>query len=237
MALIGYYVASYNLGYDLVKEASSYLQHLREDYSLSALQLRCMPPDRPVRNSCAARRFPWPCQSKPRKKLVGTVTEPRDIPALSLFLGFGATAWVARWRRHFRARPRPPDGPASRNIVVRWDSRPAFPCRRAKRAEFPNPWRGGCQPDRGVDVVFSGWRRFAWAFRIQRRCRSLRPSLLLLLLGYTSVIPSTLLPRAVSKPRRFSGGSGLHKCCCPSLALASCSRCRLAACADPGMDF
>jgi hypothetical protein len=40
MALIGYYVASYNLGYDLVKEASSYLQHLREDYSLSALQLR-----------------------------------------------------------------------------------------------------------------------------------------------------------------------------------------------------
>ena len=39
-ALISYWIASYNLGYNLVQEASSYLQHLREDYSLSALQLR-----------------------------------------------------------------------------------------------------------------------------------------------------------------------------------------------------
>ena len=40
IALISYWIASYNLGYNLVQEASSYLQHLREDYSLSALQLR-----------------------------------------------------------------------------------------------------------------------------------------------------------------------------------------------------
>jgi len=40
MALIGYWIASYNLGYNLVHEASFYLQHLREEYSLSALQLR-----------------------------------------------------------------------------------------------------------------------------------------------------------------------------------------------------
>ena len=39
IALIGYWVASYNLGYNLAQEASSYLQHLREGYSLSALQL------------------------------------------------------------------------------------------------------------------------------------------------------------------------------------------------------
>ncbi len=39
IALVGYYVASYNLGYDLVQEAASYLKHLRESYSLSALQL------------------------------------------------------------------------------------------------------------------------------------------------------------------------------------------------------
>jgi O-antigen/teichoic acid export membrane protein len=40
MALIGYWIASYDLGYNLVHEASFYLQHLREEYSLSALQLR-----------------------------------------------------------------------------------------------------------------------------------------------------------------------------------------------------
>ncbi len=40
IALISYWIASYNLGYDIVQEASSYLQHLRENYSLSALQLR-----------------------------------------------------------------------------------------------------------------------------------------------------------------------------------------------------
>ena len=40
MALISYWIASYDLGYDLVHEASFYLQHLREDYSLSALQQR-----------------------------------------------------------------------------------------------------------------------------------------------------------------------------------------------------
>ncbi len=40
IALISYWIASYNLGYNLVQEAGSYLQHLRENYSLSALQLR-----------------------------------------------------------------------------------------------------------------------------------------------------------------------------------------------------
>ena len=40
IALIGYWIASYDLGYNLVHEASDYLQHLREQYSLSALQLR-----------------------------------------------------------------------------------------------------------------------------------------------------------------------------------------------------
>ena len=40
MALIGYWIASYDLGYNLVHEASFYLQHLREEYSLSALQMR-----------------------------------------------------------------------------------------------------------------------------------------------------------------------------------------------------
>ena len=40
MALISYWIASYDLGYNLVHEASFYLQHLREDYSLSALQQR-----------------------------------------------------------------------------------------------------------------------------------------------------------------------------------------------------
>ena len=40
MALIGYWIASYDLGYNLVHEASFYLQHLKEEYSLSALQLR-----------------------------------------------------------------------------------------------------------------------------------------------------------------------------------------------------
>jgi O-antigen/teichoic acid export membrane protein len=40
IALISYWIASYNLGYNLVQEASFYLQHLREEYSLSALQLR-----------------------------------------------------------------------------------------------------------------------------------------------------------------------------------------------------
>ena len=39
MALISYWIASYDLGYNLVHEASYYLQHLREQYSLSALQL------------------------------------------------------------------------------------------------------------------------------------------------------------------------------------------------------
>jgi hypothetical protein len=34
------WIASYNLGYNIVQEASSYLLHLREQYSLSALQLR-----------------------------------------------------------------------------------------------------------------------------------------------------------------------------------------------------
>src|SRR5208337_3890992 len=40
IALISYWIASYNLGYNIVQEASFYLQHLREEYSLSALQLR-----------------------------------------------------------------------------------------------------------------------------------------------------------------------------------------------------
>jgi O-antigen/teichoic acid export membrane protein len=40
IALISYWIASYDLGYNLVHEASFYLQHLREDYSLSALQQR-----------------------------------------------------------------------------------------------------------------------------------------------------------------------------------------------------
>ncbi len=40
MALISYWIASYDLGYNLVHEASFYLQHLKEEYSLSALQLR-----------------------------------------------------------------------------------------------------------------------------------------------------------------------------------------------------
>ncbi len=40
IALISYWIASYNLGYNLVQEASFYLQHLREEYSRSALQLR-----------------------------------------------------------------------------------------------------------------------------------------------------------------------------------------------------
>ena len=40
IALISYWIASYDLGYDIVHEASIYLQHLREQYSLSALQLR-----------------------------------------------------------------------------------------------------------------------------------------------------------------------------------------------------
>ena len=40
IALMSYWIASYNLGYNLAQEASSYLQHLREEYSLSALQLR-----------------------------------------------------------------------------------------------------------------------------------------------------------------------------------------------------
>ena len=40
MALISYWIASYDLGYNLVHEASFYLQHLREDASLSALQQR-----------------------------------------------------------------------------------------------------------------------------------------------------------------------------------------------------
>ena len=39
MALISYWIVSYDLGYNLVHEASYYLQHLREQYSLSALQL------------------------------------------------------------------------------------------------------------------------------------------------------------------------------------------------------
>ncbi len=39
IALISYWITSYNLGYNLVQEASFYLQHLRENYSLSALQL------------------------------------------------------------------------------------------------------------------------------------------------------------------------------------------------------
>ena len=40
LSLAGYWIASYNLGYNLLQEASSYLQHLRENSSLSALQLR-----------------------------------------------------------------------------------------------------------------------------------------------------------------------------------------------------
>ncbi len=40
IALMSYWVASYNLGYNLVQEASIYLQHLREEYSLSSLQVR-----------------------------------------------------------------------------------------------------------------------------------------------------------------------------------------------------
>ena len=39
IALISYWIASYDLGYNLVHEAGSYLQHLRENYNLSALQL------------------------------------------------------------------------------------------------------------------------------------------------------------------------------------------------------
>ena len=40
IALISYWIASYDLGYNLVHEASFYLQHLKEEYSLSALQQR-----------------------------------------------------------------------------------------------------------------------------------------------------------------------------------------------------
>ena len=40
IGLMSYWIASYDLGFNLVQEASSYLHHLREDYSLSALQLR-----------------------------------------------------------------------------------------------------------------------------------------------------------------------------------------------------
>jgi hypothetical protein len=40
IALIGYWIASYDLGYNLAHEASLYLQHLKEEYSLSALQQR-----------------------------------------------------------------------------------------------------------------------------------------------------------------------------------------------------
>jgi hypothetical protein len=40
IALMSYWIASYNFGYNIAQEASSYLQHLREQYSLSALQLR-----------------------------------------------------------------------------------------------------------------------------------------------------------------------------------------------------
>lgn len=40
IALMSYWIASYNFGYNIVHEASFYLQHLREQYSLSALQLR-----------------------------------------------------------------------------------------------------------------------------------------------------------------------------------------------------
>jgi hypothetical protein len=39
IALISYWVASYDFGYNLVHEASTYLQHIREQYSLSAPQL------------------------------------------------------------------------------------------------------------------------------------------------------------------------------------------------------
>ena len=40
IALMSYWIASYNFGYNIVHEASFYLQRLREQYSLSALQLR-----------------------------------------------------------------------------------------------------------------------------------------------------------------------------------------------------
>jgi hypothetical protein len=40
IALMSYWIASYNFGYNIAQEASFYLQHLREQYSLSALQLR-----------------------------------------------------------------------------------------------------------------------------------------------------------------------------------------------------
>jgi hypothetical protein len=40
IALMSYWIASYNFGYNIVQEASFYLQRLREQYSLSALQLR-----------------------------------------------------------------------------------------------------------------------------------------------------------------------------------------------------
>ena len=40
IALMSYWIASYNYGYNIAQEASFYLQHLREQYSLSALQLR-----------------------------------------------------------------------------------------------------------------------------------------------------------------------------------------------------
>ena len=40
IALISYWITSYDLGFNLVHEASSYLQHLKEEYSLSALQQR-----------------------------------------------------------------------------------------------------------------------------------------------------------------------------------------------------
>jgi hypothetical protein len=40
IALMSYWIASYNFGYNIAHEASFYLQHLREQYSLSALQLR-----------------------------------------------------------------------------------------------------------------------------------------------------------------------------------------------------
>lgn len=122
------------------------------------------------------------------KEVAYTVTEPREIPALSLFLGFGAMAPLLAGVAIAALVPRV--SRQARTFVVLWGSSVLLFLAGVRRGlSFRTP--GG--PD-AAQIAVSMWYFVAGGgslalFALRGGAGSLRPSLLLLLLGYTSVIP------------------------------------------------